>query len=64
MTEPTEDEILQRAKELAEMDGNIWDDEEGRRKEADGNVPVITDASERNEYLNRAKRQLLREART
>jgi len=64
MTEPTEDKILQRAKELAEMDGNVWDDEEGRRNEADGGAPVITDDSERTEYLNRAKRQLLREART
>ena len=39
MKEPTESAILQRAKELAEMDGNLWDDEEGRRKEAAGDVP-------------------------
>jgi hypothetical protein len=62
MTEPTEDDILQRAKELARMDGNAWDDEEGRGEQAEGEVAVITDESERIEYLNRAKRQLLREA--
>jgi len=32
MNEPTESEILERAKELAEMDGNLWHDEEGRRR--------------------------------
>jgi hypothetical protein len=65
MTEPTEDEILQRAKELAEMDGKVWDDGERRRKEeVDGGAPVVADDSEQAEYLNRAKRQLLREART
>jgi hypothetical protein len=63
MTEPTEDEILQRAKE--QMDGKVWDDGERRRKEeVDGGAPVVADDSEQAEYLNRAKRQLLREART
>ena len=63
MTEPTEDEILQRAKE--QMDGKVWDDGERRRKEeVDGGAPVVADDSEQAEYLNRARRQLLREART
>jgi hypothetical protein len=63
MTEPTEDEIRQRAKE--QMDGKVWDDGERRRKEeVDGGAPVVADDSEQAEYLNRARRQLLREART
>lgn len=62
MIEPTEDDVLQRAKELAKKDGNLWNDEEGRRRQADGDVPVIRDDAERTEYLNRAKRELLREA--
>jgi len=35
----------------------------GMTKKADGDVPVIKDEAERTEYLNRAKRQLLRETR-
>jgi hypothetical protein len=54
MTEPSEDEILQKAKELCRDDGKTWDsaelpgDSEGRRN-------AIASDSDHSEYLNRAK---------
>jgi hypothetical protein len=54
MTEPTEDEILVKAKQLAKEDGKLWlwdsediDDEPGARER-------VADDSLRAEYLNRA----------
>jgi hypothetical protein len=52
MTEPTEDEILVKAKQLAKEDGKLWatednDDEPGGRE-------LVADDSLRAEYLNRA----------
>jgi hypothetical protein len=48
---PTEDESLDRAKALCEADGGVWHA---------GSESAI-DESARTEYLNRAKRELIRE---
>jgi len=63
MTEPTEDQILQRAKALCSGDGYAWNEEEAPSDIEDGDVMPTIDDSTRVEYLNRAKEQLMREAR-
>jgi hypothetical protein len=59
MTEPTEDEILVKAKQLAHDDGKLWDTEdlEGDPTGRDR----MTDDSLRAEYLNQARELLRRE---
>jgi hypothetical protein len=54
MTEPTEDEILVKAKQLARDDGRLWLlGSEDSSNEHDGRDRVV-DESLRAEYLNRA----------
>lgn len=57
MTEPTEDEVLVKAKQLARDDGRLWDTEDIEDAPAAGDR--FADDSLRAEYLNRA-RELLR----
>ena len=57
MTEPTEDEVLVKAKQLAHDDGRRWDSED-IDEEQDAR-DRLADNSLRAEYLNRA-RELLR----
>jgi len=63
MSEPTEDEILERAKELCRADDKLWSEDDFRNPLAvqTSLIPIIDDA-ERAEYLNRAAEQLRREA--
>ena len=57
MTEPTEDEVLVKAKQLARDDGRLWDTED--IEDAPTARDRVADDSLRAEYLNRA-RELLR----
>jgi len=57
MTEPTEDEILVKAKQLAHDDGRLWDTEDVKGAPSERNR--IVDDALRAEYLNQA-RELLR----
>jgi hypothetical protein len=57
MIEPTEDEILVKAKQLAHDDGRLWDTED--IKDAPSERNRFVDDALRAEYLNRA-RELLR----
>ena len=61
MTEPTDDEVLAKAKQLARDDGRLWlwSPEDEPPREARGRV---ADDSLRAEYLNQA-RELLRQER-
>ncbi len=52
MTEPTEDEILVKAKQLAYDDGRLWDTED--IKDAPSERSRFVDDALRGEYLNRA----------
>jgi len=63
MSEPTEDEILERAKELCRADDKLWSEDDFRNPLAvqTSLIPIIGDA-ERADYLNRAAEQLRREA--
>jgi hypothetical protein len=61
MAKPTEDQILQRAKALADKEGNNWNDEESYEKAEDGDAPPMTDSAERTDYLRRAAEELARE---
>jgi len=54
MIEPTEDQILQKAKELCREDGKVWDSANIDRG-ATGKVVTIASDSDHAEYLNRAK---------
>jgi hypothetical protein len=59
MTEPTEDEILVKAKQLAHDDGRRWDSEDiDHKQDTRGH---IADDSLRAEYLNLARELLRRE---
>jgi len=65
MTEPTEDQILLRAKALCADDGYAWDEEEAPRDTEDGDeVPPMAGSAERIDYLTRARLELLREQGT
>jgi hypothetical protein len=57
MTEPTEDEVLVKAKRLAHDDGRLWDTED--LEDAPAARDRMADDSLRAEYLNQA-RELLR----
>jgi hypothetical protein len=61
MAEPTESEILQRAKELCADDGYAWNEADEPLDTEDGDIRKIIDDSSRVEYLNRAAVQLTRE---
>jgi hypothetical protein len=61
MTEPTEDEVLVKAKQLAHDDGRLWDTED--LEDAPAARDRIADDSPRAEYLNQA-RELLRHQKT
>jgi hypothetical protein len=61
MTEPTESEILQRAKELCAKDGCAWSEADEMLDTEDGDVAKVIDESGRVEYLNIATVQLTRE---
>ena len=61
MTEPTEGEILVKAKKLARDDGRLWDTED--IKGASHDRKRFADDSLRAKYLNRA-RKLLRHEKT
>jgi hypothetical protein len=61
MTEPTEDEVLAKAKQLAHDDGRLWDIED--IQDAPAARDRLADDSLRAEYLNRA-RDLLRQRRS
>jgi hypothetical protein len=52
MTEPTEDEILVKAKQLAHDDGRLWDTEDVKGAPSERNRFV--DDTLRAEYLNQA----------
>ena len=52
MTEPTEDEILVKAKQLAHDDGRLWDTKD--IKDAPSERSRFVDDALRAEYLNRA----------
>ena len=52
MIEPTEDEILVKAKELAHNDGRLWDNED--IEEAPWERNRLVDDALRAEYLNQA----------
>jgi hypothetical protein len=52
MTEPTEDEILVKAKQLAKEDGRLWDSED--MDDEAGARERVADDSLRAEYLTRA----------
>jgi hypothetical protein len=61
MTEPTEDEVLVKAQQLAHEDGRLWlwvteDSDPGK----DGQGRIV-DESLRVEYLNRARELMRRE---
>lgn len=62
MAEPTEDQILQKAKELCHNDGTAWDQRDFESS-ASGVVPLggVAEISGRTEYLKRAKEALNRE---
>jgi hypothetical protein len=53
MTEPTEDEVLVKAKQLARDDGRLWDTED--LEQAPAARDRMSDDSLRAEYLNRAR---------
>jgi hypothetical protein len=53
MTEPTEDEVLVKAKQLAGDDGRLWDTED--IEDAPAARDRFADDSLRAEYLNRAR---------
>jgi hypothetical protein len=62
MPEPTEDEILQKAKELCRDDGKSWDRVEFEKSGSQGrSLAAVADDGNRAEYLNRAKEALRRE---
>jgi hypothetical protein len=61
MTEPTEDEVLVKAKQFAHHDGRLWDTED--LEDAPAARDRIADDSLRAEYLNQA-RELLRHEKT
>jgi hypothetical protein len=61
MTEPTEDEVLVKAKRLAHDDGRLWDAED--LEDAPAARDRMADDSLRAEYLNQA-RELLRHQKT
>ena len=61
MTEPTEDEILVKDKQLAHDDGRLWDTRPDI-KDAPSERDRIVDDALRAEYLNRAL-ELLRNER-
>ncbi len=52
MTEPTDDEILVKAKQLAHKDGRLWDKED--IEDAPWERNRFVDDSRRADYLNRA----------
>jgi hypothetical protein len=52
MTEPTEDEVLVKAKQLAHDDGRLWDTEDVKAAPSERNRFV--DDTLRAEYLNQA----------
>jgi hypothetical protein len=54
MAEPSEDEILQKAKELCRDDDKLWDLPD-LQSEAGANRARLVSDSDRTEYLNRAK---------
>ena len=54
MSEPSEDEILQKAKELCRDDDKVWDSASLQSGPAQKMAAVASD-SDRAEYLNRAK---------
>jgi hypothetical protein len=62
MSEPTESEILQRAKELCAKDGYAWNEADEPLDTEDGDIAKIIDESTRVEYLNKATVQPTREA--
>lgn len=57
MREPTEGEILQKAKQLAREDGKLWGHPDLESGELDPREPVADD-SDQAEYLNRAREML------
>jgi hypothetical protein len=61
MTEPSDNEVLAKAKSLAHEDGLLWDDKDpnGHRTGAAGTVDESTRAS----YLVQARHQLMRMTR-
>jgi hypothetical protein len=59
MTEPTEDEVLVKAKQLAHDDGRLWDTED--LEAAPAARGRMADDSLRAEYLNQARELLIRE---
>jgi hypothetical protein len=56
MTEPTEDQVLAKAKQLAHDDDRLWDTED--IKDAPRERRLVADDGLRAEYLNRARDQL------
>jgi hypothetical protein len=60
MTDPTEADVLVKAKQLAHDDGRLWDTED--LEDAPASRDRIADDSLRTEYLNQA-RELLRQER-
>jgi hypothetical protein len=62
MIDPTEDQILRKAKELCREDGNLWSEHEVQNAtDAQKEVMFVLDDAGRTEYLNRAADQLQRE---
>jgi hypothetical protein len=59
MTEPTEDEVLVKAKQLARDDGRLWDTED--IEDAPAARDRFADDSLRAEYLNQAREVLRHE---
>jgi hypothetical protein len=54
MAEVTEDQVLQKAKELCREDGELWSSVDLEERPDAGCEPVA-DESSRTEYLNRAR---------
>jgi hypothetical protein len=55
MSEPREDEILRKAKELCRCDGKTWSLDDFENGVAGVTMPtVVADDNDRTEYLNRA----------
>jgi len=64
MLEPTEDEILRKAKQLCFEDGLLWSLDDAQHPTAieTERLPIVDDSG-RAEYLNRARQALKREMR-
>ena len=60
MREPSEDQIVQKAKTLAHEDGLLWQHSDLEESALDPDKPVMDDA-QKAEYLNRARELLRRE---